>query len=347
MTAVADLYAQEDILEMQCRSDVGKPLAHGAVSEVSRIYAAVTQPSTVVSHQIERRNHVVVLKRSGTRLFLPGGQYTDTAAMRSFISELRILSQKAIREHPNIVKLLGVHWDYFETCYPEPSLLLEKANTDLARFQPRQDTPFIQSPPRVSNRLLKYRHRSLPFETKKSISLDIARGLAALHQSGVIHGDLKPQNVLIFKMPTLHAKIADFSHSLLDTRDTRTLVGGTWVYSAPEWDESASTEDLLKTDIYSYGLIFGGFMLGDKLVATVRRNPPFNSNISTEETIRRLKVDDHMNDYLFRLVHLVDRENLDSNLHEFPLIYIVFENTLQLDPKTRNLDRVLDFLGGR
>jgi hypothetical protein len=35
--------------------------------------------------------------------------------MRSFISELRILSHKAVREHPNIIKLLGINWDYFET----------------------------------------------------------------------------------------------------------------------------------------------------------------------------------------------------------------------------------------
>ena len=115
MTAVAELYGQEDILEMQCRKDIGKPFARGAVSEVSRIYAAVTQPSTVVSHQVKRRNHVVVLKKSGIKLFLPNGQHSDTSAMQSFISELRILSHKAVREHPNIIKLLGINWDYFET----------------------------------------------------------------------------------------------------------------------------------------------------------------------------------------------------------------------------------------
>src|SRR5271156_1929758 len=115
MTAIAELYSQEGILEMQCRRGTGKPLAHGAVSEVSRIYAAVTKPSTVVSHQVKRRNHVVVLKKSEAKLFLPSGQHNDTSAIRSFISEIRILSHKPVREHPNIIKLLGIHWDYFET----------------------------------------------------------------------------------------------------------------------------------------------------------------------------------------------------------------------------------------
>ena len=115
MTAIAELYSQEDILEMQCRKDTGKPLARGAVSEVSTIFAAVTRPSAVVSHQVRRRKHVVVLKKSEAKLFLPNGQHNDTGAIRSFISEIRILSHKPVREHPNIIKILGVHWDYFET----------------------------------------------------------------------------------------------------------------------------------------------------------------------------------------------------------------------------------------
>jgi serine/threonine protein kinase len=61
------------------------------------------------------------------------------------------------------------------------------------------------------------RNSSLPFATKKSIALDIARGIAALHDSGVIHGDMKPENVLIFYIPEFHAKITDFIHSFLNT----------------------------------------------------------------------------------------------------------------------------------
>jgi hypothetical protein len=118
MTAVAELYSQDGILEMQVRrgSDVGKHLGRGAVSEVSSVFAAVTRPSTVVSHQVKRRKHVVVLKRSAARLFLPNGEHNDTAAIRGFVSEIRILSHKPLREHSNVIKLNGIHWD-FETVF--------------------------------------------------------------------------------------------------------------------------------------------------------------------------------------------------------------------------------------
>lgn len=115
MTAISELYSQEDILEMQCRRETGKPLAQGAVFEVSSIFAAVTRPSTVSSYKVKRQKHVVVLKKPETKLFLPNGQHNDVSAIRSFISEIRILSHKPIRQHPNIVKLLGIHWDYFGT----------------------------------------------------------------------------------------------------------------------------------------------------------------------------------------------------------------------------------------
>jgi serine/threonine protein kinase len=94
------------------------------------------------------------------------------------------------------------------------------------------------------------RNSFLPFATKKSIALDIARGITALHDSDVIHGDMKLENVLIFYKPEFHAKITDFSNSFLDTGKTRKLVGGTWFYTAPEWKLAAPTNELLKTDVY-------------------------------------------------------------------------------------------------
>ncbi|RYO93293.1 hypothetical protein DL764_008012 [Monosporascus ibericus] len=208
MTAVAELYSQDGVLEMQIRDgrNVGKHIGSGAVSGVSSVFAAVNRPSTVVSHQVKVRKNVVVLKKSTFKLFLPNGGHNDEDVIRGFISEIRILSHRPLRDHPNIIKILGVHWD-FESA--KPLVLLERASTDLADFQSRQDDSM---------------HRSLPFTTKKSVALDVACGLSALHKCGIVHGDVKPQNVLIFNKPTLHAKIADFSHSVFDTGGVRKLV---------------------------------------------------------------------------------------------------------------------------
>lgn len=157
---------------------------------------------------------------------------------------------------------------------------------------------------------------------------------------------MKPQNVLIFNKPTLCAKVADFSHSFLDTGETRKLIGGTRVYAAPEWKMSASTAELLKTDIYSYGLIFSGLILCSDLVTCVAQNPPFDFPLSAEEGIQKLKEGGHMNEYLFRQVHITDQENPEADLDEFLLIHKVLESTVQLNPKTRNLDKVVSLLGG-
>jgi hypothetical protein len=115
ITAIAELYSQEDVLEMQGRRELGKHLGRGAVSEVSTIYAAFTRPSVIISNRIKKGRRVVVIKQSESKLFLPNGQRNNTSAIKSFISEIRILSHKELRYHPNIVKILGIHWDYFHT----------------------------------------------------------------------------------------------------------------------------------------------------------------------------------------------------------------------------------------
>lgn len=115
ITAISELYSQGGVLEMQARTSKGLPLGRGGVAEVSTIYAAVTSPSVVVAHRVRRKEHVVVIKQSESKLFMPNGQHNNEMAIRAFISEIRILSHRRIRRHPNIVKILGIHWDYFQT----------------------------------------------------------------------------------------------------------------------------------------------------------------------------------------------------------------------------------------
>ncbi len=132
--AVADLYSQEDVLELQGRQGAGKPLSNGAVSEVSSVYAAFTRPSTVVSHQTETRKHVVIIKRSESKLFLPNGQHNDEDAIKSFISKIRILRHKSLRNMPTSSRYSGFTGIISR---PEPLILLEKASMDLRKFQAR------------------------------------------------------------------------------------------------------------------------------------------------------------------------------------------------------------------
>lgn len=112
MTAVADLYAQEDVLEMLAIRSRGKYLTKGGVSQVSTIYAAFTRPSKTTCRQITRKERSVILKASPDGMFFPNGTALNRAAARIFITEMRILSHPGLRSHKNVTKALGLQWDF-------------------------------------------------------------------------------------------------------------------------------------------------------------------------------------------------------------------------------------------
>jgi serine/threonine-protein kinase len=84
---------------------------------------------------------------------------------------------------------------------------------------------------------------------------DICCGMSAAHQVGVVHRDLKPQNILLHDSGLL--KVVDFGLAAVtraDARLTKTgILLGTPTYMAPE-QVRARTIDA-RTDIYSLGVI--------------------------------------------------------------------------------------------
>jgi eukaryotic-like serine/threonine-protein kinase len=100
---------------------------------------------------------------------------------------------------------------------------------------------------------------ALSDEELLEIGVALAHALAHAHARGVIHRDVKPQNVLVPHDPGAHetpAKLTDFGGASLVGEDALTRTGetlGTLAYMAPEQSEGLEIDEL--ADVYSLALV--------------------------------------------------------------------------------------------
>ncbi|MGH9443193.1 MAG: protein kinase domain-containing protein [Thermoanaerobaculia bacterium] len=98
-------------------------------------------------------------------------------------------------------------------------------------------------------------NRRLPVAAALRIARQICGGLGAAHSAGVIHRDIKPQNILI--EPNGGLKIMDFGIARLSQDKGMTATGmvvGTPDYISPEQAKGGTLDP--RTDIYSAGIVF-------------------------------------------------------------------------------------------
>ncbi len=107
----------------------------------------------------------------------------------------------------------------------------------------------------------------LPVETAVEISKQLCAALHAAHREGVVHRDLKPQNILIDQNNCVYVSDFGLAKSLENEPQAATAmtsvgqVLGTPRYMSPEQVESAAVDE--RTDIYSFGLILYEMVTGD------------------------------------------------------------------------------------
>src|SRR5262245_23810010 len=87
------------------------------------------------------------------------------------------------------------------------------------------------------------RNRPLPIERAVHYLEQVSAGLAHAHKCGVIHRDIKPQNLLLTKDRQI-VKIADFGVARLDSTEGVITRVGTNIYSAPEHNPLVQTGQL-------------------------------------------------------------------------------------------------------
>ncbi|EKX45746.1 hypothetical protein GUITHDRAFT_62151, partial [Guillardia theta CCMP2712] len=157
--------------------------------------------------------------------------HNDSDKKKMFIREVNHLYRL---KHKNVVDFIGA---VAEDETGEPCYLI------LTELLPHKLEEYILTPagrqPRVREKLV----------------LDMAQGLAYLHDSKIIHRDIKPQNIMVNSQGT--AKLIDFGLSKQEEKSKSTSASrscaGTKNWMAPE--VNAGEASSFASDVYSLGLV--------------------------------------------------------------------------------------------
>jgi serine/threonine protein kinase len=111
---------------------------------------------------------------------------------------------------------------------------------------------------------------ALPFDDHLKILLAVTHSLDILHTHGLVHGDIKPTNILVQRdsSGSLTTKLIDFDNCFVSgcPAPPEEMVGDLWFY-APEMADyvtgvSAQGQLTIKSDIFSLGLVFAEYVTG-------------------------------------------------------------------------------------
>lgn len=109
--------------------------------------------------------------------------------------------------------------------------------------------------------LLSFAQRNVPLPLMKRILRDSLRGIAALHEKGIVHTDIKANNIMIDWDETdgetaVHqVQIADLEDAAY-VPDDKVIIGrqvGNWMWRSPEAHASAQVHK--PSDIFSFGVV--------------------------------------------------------------------------------------------
>ncbi len=167
------------------------------------------------------------------------------------------------------------------------------------------------------------KRKIIPPMVSMLIFYQICKGLKYAHDKGVIHRDIKPDNVLISRKG--HVKLCDFGIATAqpgkDEELTKTgVIMGTPAYMSPEQLISTKYVDI-RSDIYSMGIVFYQMITGTK---------PFPGSFTTD-TISKISKGNY-----------VKPEKINSDIPSFFKLIIKKTMNCKTEKRFDSLQRILD-----
>ena len=158
----------------------------------------------------------------------------DESVHRRFVREARLAARLS---HPNVVSVFDAGDDG-----GRPYIVMEYVDGEnLAELLARRGR--------------------IPPDEARGLALQAAQGLAHAHAAGLVHRDVKPQNLILRRDGTL--KIADFGIARAAEATALTQAGtvlGTAAYLSPE--QALGEEVTPATDVYSLGVVLYELLTG-------------------------------------------------------------------------------------
>ncbi|EPS40760.1 hypothetical protein H072_5357 [Dactylellina haptotyla CBS 200.50] len=234
----------------------------GEIDETNGRYLG--EGAVIRTSEARWRGKAVAVKR--LRVTAPGPEVSDSVHQKQIDSQIETICQEIslmsyfpLRTHRNIVDLFAISWEEIHTSVAlefRPIMVVELADKVYPTLDMLIEAEIIPT---------------YDISQKAFLISDILAAISFVHEHVILHGDIKPENILLFSdgLPRLTAKLSDFGFSNKRLLDKAGALGtSSWAPSEYHDGTEIPLQHIFGAgqetarDVYSFGLVASYILLG-------------------------------------------------------------------------------------